>query len=211
LILAGKARNRGDTAMLTGTAVILAGGNSSRMGFDKQYIKLNGKRLIEQQIQVLQNIFSEIIIVTNKPELYKDCACEITKDQLQNFGPMGGIHAGLKAAQSQFSYFIACDMPNINQAYILHMLKRINKESYGPQAVITRFGDWLEPFNAFYSKDVILLIEQAYKVQTKKISSMLENAQVHYIEEAEARSFSPDWRMFANINTQQDLNVLEGL
>jgi molybdopterin-guanine dinucleotide biosynthesis protein A len=197
--------------MLTGTAVILAGGNSSRMGFDKQCIMLNGKRLIEQQIQVLQGIFSQIIIVTSKPELYKDLPCKITTDQLQDFGPMGGIHAGLKAAQSQFSYFIACDMPHINQAYILHMLNIINKANPSPQAVITRFGNWLEPFNAFYSKDGILLIEQAYKVKTRKISRMLNNAQVHYIEEIEARSFSPDWSMFANINTQKDLSVLEGL
>ena len=197
--------------MLTGTAVILAGGNSSRMGFDKQFIMLNGKRLIEQQIQALQGIFSQIIIVTSKPELYKDFPCKITRDQLHNFGPMGGIHAGLKAAQSQFSYFIACDMPHINQAYILHMLNIINKANPSPQAVITRFGDWLEPFNAFYSKDGILLIEQAYKVKNRKISRMLNNAQVHYIEEIEARSFSPDWSMFANINTQKDLNVLEGL
>lgn len=197
--------------MLTGTAVILAGGNSSRMGFDKQCIELNGKLLIEQQIQVLQNIFSEIIIVTNKPELYKAYNCKLQADQLKDFGPMGGIHAGLMVAESQFAYFIACDMPYINQAYILHMLDIINTTNVSTQAVITRFGHWLEPFNAFYSKSVISVIEQAYIWKTKKISSVLEKAQVNYIEELEARSYSPDWSMFTNINTQKDLTRLKGL
>lgn len=195
--------------MLTGTAVILAGGNSSRMGFDKQCIMLNGKLLIENQIKVLKNIFSEIIVVSNKPELYKNYDCTIIVDQLRDFGPMGGIHAGLTAAKSQFSYFVACDMPYINQAYILHMLNIIGKENPNTQAIITRFGHWLEPFNAFYSKSAISVFEQAYNEKTKKISKALEEIKVRYIEEAEARSFSPDWSMFANINTQEDLNILQ--
>ena len=194
--------------MLTGTAVILAGGKSSRMGFDKQYIKLNGVLLIERQMQMLQNIFSEIVVVSNKPELYQDYNCILVEDQLRNFGPMGGIHAGLMAAKNQFSYFIACDMPHINEDYIMHMLNII-KEGPDNQAIITRFGQWLEPFNAFYSKSAISVFEQAYHEKTKKISKILEKAQVRYIEEAEARSYSPDWSMFANINTQQDLNILQ--
>jgi molybdopterin-guanine dinucleotide biosynthesis protein A len=195
--------------MLTGTAVILAGGNSSRMGFDKQCIKLNDRLLIEHQIQVLQNIFKEIIIVTNKPELYKDYNCILAVDQLKDYGPLGGIHAGLLKAQSQFSYFVACDMPNINQDYILYLLKVINASDFSAQAVITRFGNWLEPFNAFYSKDLIPVIKKAYQEKNRKISSMLEKAEVHYIEEAEARKYSPDWSMFININTQKDLTKLK--
>jgi molybdopterin-guanine dinucleotide biosynthesis protein A len=194
--------------MLTGTAVILAGGNSSRMGFDKQYIKLNGMLLIERQIQVLQSVFSEIVIVSNKPELYQNYNCILIEDQLRDFGPMGGIHAGLTAAKSQFSYFIACDMPYMNQAYIKYMLNMISEENHN-QAIITRFGQWLEPFNAFYSKSAISVFEQAYHEKTKKISKTLEKAQVRYIEEEEARRFSPDWSMFANINTQEDLNMLQ--
>jgi molybdopterin-guanine dinucleotide biosynthesis protein A len=91
------------------------------------------------------------------------------------------------------------------------MLRIINMPNHSLQAVITRFGDWLEPFNAFYSKSVIAVIEQAYTEKTKKISKVLEKVHVNYIEELEARSFSPDWNMFTNINTQKDLNTLIGL
>ncbi|OGO77784.1 MAG: hypothetical protein A2Y23_14975 [Clostridiales bacterium GWB2_37_7] len=191
--------------MLAGTAVILAGGKSSRMGFDKQDIILNGKLLIDQQIQVLHNIFNEIIIVTNKPKLYKTYNCILAIDELKDFGPLGGIHAGLIAAKSQFSYFLACDMPNINKNYIMHMLEIINNLSIGQQAVITHFGNWLEPFNAFYSKDLIPIIEKAHIDKKIKIGNVLAEAQIHYIEEVEARAYSPDWSMFANINTQEDL------
>ncbi|MDF2840319.1 MAG: mobA [Clostridia bacterium] len=195
--------------MPSGTAVIMAGGKSSRMGFDKQSIKLQGKLLIEQQIQVLQSIFNEIIIVTNRPELYQSFHCIMVTDELKDFGPLGGIHIGLKASSSQFSYFLACDMPNINREYILHMQKIIHDHGKDQQAVITRFGNWLEPFHAFYSKSLIPVIEQAYQERNNKVGSMLEKVKVHYIEEEEARCFSPDWSMFANINTQDDLIKLK--
>ena len=189
--------------MLTGTAVILAGGNSSRMGFDKQCIMLKGKRLIELQIQVLQGIFSEIIIVTNKPELYKDYRCKITTDQLQSFGPMGGIHAGLKAAQSQFSYFIACDMTYINLNYIKYMKE--NLYTTKASCCITKLGDWIEPFNAFYSKDTIKDIEEHLNQNKKSVHSLVKKLNTLYIEENTARSFSPNWDMFLNLNTKEDL------
>lgn len=195
--------------MPANTAVILAGGKSSRMGFDKQHIKLKGYLLVQSQVQKLHSIFEEIVIVTNKPELYRNINCKLTADILEDFGPLGGIHAGLKASKSQFSYFIACDMPCINIDYISYMLKIINKPEFTIDAVITRFENWLEPFNAFYSKSLIPSIEQAYSSNDRKIGNLLGKSKVHYVEEAAARRFSPDWNMFTNINTKNDLDMLE--
>lgn len=191
--------------MLTDTAVIVAGGKSSRMGFDKQCIRLEGKLLIEQQLISLREVFDEIIIVTNKPEQYKGMNCILTEDELVDFGPLGGIHAGLKAAGSPFCYFIACDMPELNKDYILYMRGLIHSVERKPDAVATRYGDWLEPFNAFYSKALLPYIEKAYLTDGRKISRLLEAVDTLYIEERIARSFSPDWSMFFNINNLADL------
>lgn len=191
------------------TAVILAGGKSSRMGFDKQCISLDGRLLVERQIQDLREVFDEIIVVTNKQQLYEGLGCSLVRDEIKDFGPLGGIHAGLKHSNSEYCYFVACDMPYINKDYILYMLSMINIPASGPAAVVTRFGKWLEPFNAVYSKRLIPVIERAYKENNRRISSVLKETQVHYIEEAIARGFSPDWSMFTNINTQEDLFKLK--
>lgn len=194
--------------MLSDTAVILAGGKSSRMGFDKQFIKLKGKNIVEYQLETLRKLFSEIIIVTNKPDDYRSCKCRLVSDELRDFGPLGGIHAGLKASNSLYSYFIACDMPNINAGYITFMMERLKETSPRPQAAVTRFGNWIEPFNAFYSKDLIPSLEHAYRQRQLQISKVLGNSNVLHIEEEQARSFSPDWDMFININTIEDLEKL---
>ncbi len=107
-----------------GTAIILAGGKSSRMGFDKQFLKIKERLLIENLIQRLKPSFSEIVIVTNRPEEYKSLPVIVTQDVFKGIGPLAGIHAGLLKSTSRFSYIIACDMPNINIEFINYMTMR---------------------------------------------------------------------------------------
>lgn len=187
-----------------GTAIILAGGMSSRMGFDKQLLKIDERKLMDSLINKLKQEFSEIIIVTNKPELYIGLSHKITSDILVGRGPLGGIHAGLSLSSSKYAYVVACDMPNINLDYIRYMREKIgNSNSYG---CITELGEWIEPFNSYYSVDIINEIEKFLETKKRSISAMLRNLDITYIEENDARTFSPNWDMFLNLNTKEDLH-----
>ncbi len=187
-----------------GTAVILAGGKSARMGFDKQLIKINERRLMDSITNRLRQEFDEIIIVTNKPEYYKGLSDKITTDIIAGKGPLSGIHAGLNESSNELVYFIACDMPNVNLDYIRYMKDILRHMD--ACACITRFGDWIEPFNAFYSRKLKKQIEEHLLNNKRSINSLLEKVKVHYITEEEARKFSPNWDMFLNLNTKEDLN-----
>lgn len=186
-----------------GTAVILAGGKSTRMGFDKQLLKINERSLIESLKKKLKKEFNEIIVVTNKSEYYIGSTDKIIKDKIPGKGPLSGIHAGLVEASSHYVYFVACDMPNIYLDYIRFMKKEIR--GLKVKACITKFGQWIEPFNAFYSKDMILDIENHLSQDKRSVNSLIKKLNVHYIEEAKAREFSPNWDMFLNLNTKEEL------
>ncbi len=186
-----------------GSAIILAGGKSTRMGFDKQLLRLRERSLIEGLIRRLGGSFDETIVVTNRPELYIGLADKITGDIIPDMGPLSGIHAGLSAASSEYSFVIACDMPQIKAKYIDYMMELLNKNE--SMACITKFGDWIEPFNAFYSKALIEHIESFLMGGGKAVHRLLMNHNVEYIPEEVARSFSPDWGMFFNLNTREDL------
>ena len=187
-----------------GTAIILAGGMSSRMGFDKQLLKIDERKLMDSLINKLNKEFSEIIIVTNKPELYIGLSHKITTDILVGTGPLGGIHAGLCLSTSKYAYVVACDMPNINLDYIRYMRDKMgNSNSYG---CITELGEWIEPFNSYYSVDIINEIEKFLETKKRSISAMLRNLDITYIEENDARRYSPNWDMFLNLNTKEDLH-----
>ncbi len=190
------------------TAIILAGGESSRMGFDKQLINMEGVCITDHIIQSLKPLFKNIIIVTSRPELYKEKNLIITKDIFKGYGPLGGIHAGLTKSSSMYNYFIACDMPYINTDYIKYMMDKIVKDNYKTDAVITKFGQWIEPFNAFYSRRLIKNIEKNILSDKRRISELLDESNVLYIEEEIARKYSIDWSMFTNLNTEKDLKNL---
>lgn len=187
-----------------GTAIILAGGKSSRMGFDKQLLKINERRLMDSLIQKLNPEFEKIIIVTNRPELYIGLSHIITKDILEDMGALGGIHAGLKYSSSKYAFVTACDMPNINIDYVRYMKDRLDSDdSFG---CVTRFGDWIEPFSSFYSVELVKNVEKYLEDGRRSINGLINEFNITYIEEKEARKFSPNWDMFLNLNTQEDLD-----
>ncbi|HAE61443.1 MAG TPA: molybdenum cofactor guanylyltransferase [Eubacteriaceae bacterium] len=186
-----------------GCAIVLAGGNSQRMGFDKQKIILHNNRLMDRITEMLAEEFEQIIIVTNVPDIYKNSPYIITKDEIKNMGPLGGIYSGLKKASSLYSYVIACDMPVINMEYIHMMKERITIRK--PQACVARYKEWIEPFNAFYSSAQIEKIEECLGRGERSVYNCLKGCDVLYIEESDARKFSPNWDMFYNLNTRGEL------
>ncbi len=186
-----------------GTAIILAGGKSSRMGFDKQLLKIDERRLMDSLIYKLNKDFEEIIIVTNRPELYIGLSHIITGDILKDKGPLGGIHAGLKKSSSHYAFVVACDMPNINMEYVRYMKSQLsNVDSMG---CVTEFMNWIEPFSSFYSVEFIEHIEKYLDTNRRSINGLIKDFDITYITENDARKLSPNWDMFLNLNTKEDL------
>lgn len=192
------------------TAVILAGGKSSRMGFDKQFLKINEKRVLDMMINKLKQEFEDIIIVTNKPEQYEGNGYRIVSDEIKGKGPMAGIHIGLKQSKSKYAYFVACDMPNIDIDYIKYMKEMIKDSDV--DACITKIENRAEHLNAFYSRDVISDIENLFLEDRRAIVNLTNKVNTLYIEEKDARKYSPNWDMFLNINTKEELsNYIDSL
>lgn len=186
-----------------GSAVVLAGGKSSRMGFNKAFIKVHGKPIIEIILNRLATVFDDLIVVTNEPNKYKNLKARIVTDMIKGAGPLGGIHSGLKTAQSRYVFVMACDMPFISLKYIDYM-KTIAAE-YLPDAVISCKGNWVEPFHAFYSKNIIEDIETNIKDGSFKIFDTIKNECLIRIDEKKVREYSPNLDIFINLNNREEL------
>lgn len=188
------------------TAVILAGGKSSRMGFDKQFLKIDEKRLMDNLIVQLKKEFQDVIIVTNKPEEYKEdfSGCRIVSDEIKQKGPLSGIHIGLKESKSKYAYFIACDMPNINLNYIRYMKSELLRTK--ADACVTKQRDKVQPFNAFYSVEVYHKIENLMTENRRSMLALINIINTHFIEEKAAKEYDSNLDMFLNLNTEEDLN-----
>ena len=186
-----------------GTAIILAGGKSKRMGFDKALMEVRGQPIVGLIIKQLRKVFDDIIVVTNNPDGFSSLDVTITEDILSNSGPLGGIHAGLMLSKSKYAFLTACDMPIISAEYAKYMTEVAEEEL--PHAVISEKGDWIEPFHALYSRELTEDIEYNVEKGIYKIFDVLKFKNVIKISENKVREYSPDLGIFTNLNHVKDL------
>ncbi len=189
------------------SAVILAGGQSTRMGFDKQLLQQEGSSIVGHQIAVLSAYFSDIMVASPTPELYACLPVRVIEDIHTGIGPLGGIHAALTKARGDAVFVLACDMPYPEPLYIEYMMQRLRNSAAAGEnrnACLTERGGFLETMHAFYCRSALLILGQElargnYSVQrfARIINSLI-------IAEAEAKPLVPGWRAFTNLNTPED-------
>ena len=192
----------------TGTAIILAGGRSTIMGYNKEDLVINGERLLYSLHDTLRRHFTRVIVVSNTLAGRDTRELLVVSDELVGLGPLGGIHAGLKAAQSRYSYVLACDMPHLNMDYVSFLLSRLPSPDREISALVTAFGCRMEPFNGFYNRSLVDPIRAFLATGKKSLTEFLRSQNALLVDEETARCFSQDWSMFANINTPSDLLAL---
>src|SRR5207244_11014236 len=88
---------------MTLTAVLLAGGESRRMGTEKATIVFNGEPLWQRQIKLLRHLGPENILVSARAERsWRAADTEVVLDQPPSRGPISGLTAALgRARKSQ--------------------------------------------------------------------------------------------------------------
>jgi molybdopterin-guanine dinucleotide biosynthesis protein A len=185
------------------TGVILAGGENRRMPVTKAFIRINGKRIIETNVKIMESLFQDIFIVTNSPELYVHLGIPLLGDVYPVRGPMTGILTALLNASQQWIFISACDMPCINADLIRYMASR--RERY--EAVVPRPFNKAEPLFTFYSKRLIRHMERAIHAGTRGLQDFLRNKKVKYIPNQELKNIDTRLQSFINLNTPEDIKL----
>jgi FdhD protein len=182
------------------TGVILAGGESRRMGSDKSLLPLNGARFIEHVHRLLDELFDEVILVTNSPSLYGDLPCRKVPDIYYRQGSLAGIHSGLCHAGNERIFVVACDMPFLSGAAI----RRICAEKGTAEVVIPRSASGLEPLHALYDKSCIPAIEEVLDSGERRIVSFFPRSRVVELPATALADIDPEGLSYRNINTPEE-------
>lgn len=191
----------GDTSLPL-TAIILAGGQSSRMGQDKGLMSLQGKALTGHILEQVRTVTGNILIITSNP-LYKVFGYPCYRDLFPGKGPLGGIYTGLMYSNTQKNLVLACDTPFISRATLQSLLARCGSED----AIITEHGGKPEPLCAIYDKNCIPLLKKHLQEGKLKILDALNVLKVSV-----ANFDKSGWlgtNEFANINTREELEKYE--
>ena len=184
------------------TGIILAGGKSSRMGEDKGLVLLNGKPMVQYIIEVLKEVVSDIIIISNN-ESYTKFGIPVYADIIKDKGPVGGIYTGLYNSTTELNFCISCDVPMISSDFILWLLKRSGK-SY---ITIPIYKDKVHQMIGVYSKHVLSNFKESTEKGHLKLSQVNSDMACEIIDiEKEYANF--DELIFSNINTKNELRSI---
>lgn len=202
---------RNDKNLGCGGAIILAGGDSKRLGRPKALLEFGDQTLIEMIVSQLKECFQELTLITDRPELYEGLPVNLTGDILMNQdkSPLRGIHAGLSFSDRPWQFVVACDMPFLNLDFIRHLA------GYAPDydAVVPRVGDYFQPLHAFYNRSCIGTIEKQLKDRQYKIIDFYRHLKIRYVGEEEINRFNSQQDLFLNVNTWEDyqkaLNLMQ--
>lgn len=189
------------------SAAILAGGPARRMkGVAKPNIIVGGEKIITRTLATLKDLFDEIIIVTNTPaEFIPASGCKIVADHFTGIGPIGGIHAALKAACGDAVFIFAGDMPLLSRDFIKR--QKVLFESVDCDILVPRTGSSVEPLHSIYRTSVLSLLEEYLSAANDNAVHVFFNTvNTLYMELDETEELG---NIFSNINFQSDITLIE--
>ena len=181
---------------------VLVGGKSSRYGRNKALEDFQGERLIDRQVRKVQELFPEVLVITNEPAHYLHLEVTILRDVIPGLGPLGGIYTGLLFAQGKSVFVTACDMPFLQPAVVRHMVQ-LSREY---DVVVPEKKEGLEPLHAIYSALCLPQIKRMLDRGKFQVISFFPTVKVYRLSQQEIGKLDPQGLSFFNINTPNDMD-----
>jgi len=187
------------------SAIVLAGGRSTRFGRDKASEVLQGETLLQRTVGSLTPLAVEIIVVRAVGEAtsvpVRAPRLREVADIYPDKGPLGGIYAGLVTSTSFRNLAVGCDMPFLN----LDLVRYLFSVARDYDVVMPRMGGKTEALHAVYSKKCLRPIESLIQQGEFQVIRFLEDVRVRFVEEEEIDLLDSERLSFFNINSQADL------
>ncbi|MEI7596209.1 MAG: molybdenum cofactor guanylyltransferase [Bacteroidota bacterium] len=181
------------------SGIILAGGESKRMGIEKSLVNYNEKKLIEYPIELLKKCCNEIIISSETDKLSEYNFRKVA-DEKGKFGPLSGIYSCLKASKTERNIIISCDMPLVSSELINYLIQ-IQSDA---ELVMPFYNSLYEPLCAIYNKSLIPIIEDLFEQNDFSPLRLIPISNFRKAEINESQSFF-NKQLFKNINSLEDL------
>jgi molybdopterin-guanine dinucleotide biosynthesis protein A len=144
------------------SAVILAGGRSSRMGRDKAFLEIGGQTLLARQIEIVRAAGATGVFISGRADAdYSAFHCRVLKDNFPDAGPLAGIEAALAVATNPLLLVLAVDLPGMNADF----LRRLAADCSADCGIIPKSPSGIEPLAAFYPKSAQSLAENLLRAE----------------------------------------------
>jgi len=181
--------------------LVLAGGKSSRMGFDKSSVDWHGKPQRYYMAEMLKKLCNEVFISCRADQEEANNQYEKLEDTFTGLGPYGAILSALKEKPDNAWLVVACDLPLLDSLTLQYLV-----DNRDPSKLATAFGngykDLPEPLITIWepkSYPVLLsFLEQSISCPRK----VLINTDPHLL-------IAPNVDALTNVNTPEELEKVK--
>lgn len=192
------------------TGVILAGGEQENPdGVHKALWTHQGERLVQRQIRLMQQICSEVILVTNEPRLFLplvDSHVRILTDFYTGKGPLGGMHAAMTLAKHPHLWIVACDMPFLSAAAAQLAWERVRE--LGVDAVVPLLDGRLHPLHGLYDKRCASVLSFLLDRGKRDVRSFLERIRFEPLTQADLAALGLDEHFMQQMQAEDEYSFV---
>ena len=180
--------------------LILAAGESSRMGSPKALLEFRGETLAARVAECVRQAAGNVTLI-GPPERYRELGYNVIADRAPGLGPLGGIYTALSATHSEWNLIIAVDMPLITLELLRGLLDDAESSASTADCVIAEHGELMEPLCAVYQRRCAMAARRAIDRNTLKMHDFVSNLRLrkHPVADAEA---------LRNVNTPVEWSTL---
>ncbi|WP_193199330.1 molybdenum cofactor guanylyltransferase [Nostoc sp. MG11] len=200
------------------TAIVLAGGKSSRMGQDKALISIQGVPLLQIVYGIAQSCADTVYVVTPWPERYQDLlgsSCQFIQEvalppadeevgiqdispSAHTHGPLVGFAQGLAQVKTNWVLLLACDLPKLRVEVLQDWATRLDKVGDEAIAALAHHPKGWEPLCGFYRRRCLPQLLEFINQGGRSFQQWLEQNPVEVLP-------LPEPEMLFNCNTPEDL------
>ncbi len=178
------------------SAIILAGGYSSRMHHNKAELILQGKTLLQLQIEKMQRLGITDIVISGYEQAGEKC--RYVPDVYPHKGTLSGIHAGLCAIREERAVVLSVDAPLVPEDFLLKL-----SECHDSGICIAQCGGFREPLIGIYEKSLASAAEEILLTENTSVRALFENCRVKTVP------FEGNPLLLKNCNTTDEFLTFE--
>lgn len=189
-------------------AVVLCGGQSTRLGTNKSELLLNEKTFLQTIVETLHEVTARIVLVgrvdPSKHSLPPETV--IAVDQKHDRGPLEGIRVGLKRLEDtcQYAFVTSCDVPLLSPQLVTFLWEQLGEHD----GIVPFRGDRRYGMTAIYRTSMHTSIEKRIANDRLRVRDLTEGFNINRIPVDDLRVVDPMLDSLTNVNTPDDYQDL---
>ena len=174
------------------------------MGSDKAMLSWAGETLIQRTLAVARQACGQVFICGSR-DLYGKFG-EVVEDAQPGCGPLSGIHAALRATQTDLNLILSVDLPLMTAEFLAWLLQQARS---GQQRITAPEANGnLQPLCAVYHREALGIVDEALAKGDLKVTRLFHRTTTRIIGEREIRAAGFEPSIFTNVNTREDYELL---